>query len=93
MAQLDILEPKDPHAVVDYRIDWSRWLRNGDIVLTSEWAVPDGIEMDSESNDTTSTTIWLSGGTAGTNYQLTNRITTAQGRTQDRTITIRVKEL
>lgn len=93
MSQLISLEPKDPNAVIDYEIDWSKWLRGDDIVVTSEWIVPAGITMDSESSDATTTTVWLSGGTAGSSYSLTNRITTAQGRTQDRTITIRVKEL
>ena len=93
MSQLITLEPKDPNAVIDYWIDWSKWLRGNDTVLTSEWIVPAGITQDSEANDTTTTTIWLSGGTAGSTYSLTNRITTAQGRTQDKTITIRVREL
>lgn len=92
MSQLDVLEPKDPNDVIDYRIDWSKWLRDGDTILVSDWIVPAGIVMDSETNDATATTIWLSGGTAGS-YLLTNRITTAQGRQRDRTITIRVKEL
>lgn len=93
MSQLFQLEPKDPNDVIDYRVDWSKWLRDGDTILVSEWIVPDGIEMDSETNTNTTTTIWLSGGSAGATYQLTNRITTAQGRQRDRTITIRVKEL
>lgn len=93
MSQLVALEPKDPNAVIDYWIDWSKWLRDGDTILVSEWEVPDGIEVDSETNSTTLTTIWLSGGIAGQSYSLTNRITTSQGRTQDKTITIIVKEL
>lgn len=93
MGQLDVLEPKDPHSVVDYRIDWSRWLPIGDTILVSGWTVPTGIVMETETNTDTSTTIWLSGGSAGTPYLLVNRIITTGGRTQDRTITIRVKEL
>lgn len=92
MSQLDTLEPKDPNDVIDYRVDWTKWLREGDTILVSEWIVPSGIDMDSETNTNTTTTIWLSGGTAG-RYALTNRITTAQGRQRDRTIVIRVKEL
>lgn len=87
------LSPKDPNAVVDYRIDWSKWLTDGDTIATSEWTVPAGVTMTTEYNDDTSATIWLSGGTAGENYSLTNRITTSGGRTQDRTIIIQVKEL
>lgn len=91
MSQLFALEPKDPNDVIDYRIDWSKWL-DDDVLLLSEWVIPAGITMDSESSDTNSATVWLSGGTAGQSYALTNRITTAQGRQKDKTITIRVKD-
>jgi len=76
---------KDPSAVLDYAIDWSAWL-GSDTIATSTWSVPTGITRDSDTNTTTRATIWLSGGTAGQTYQLTNTITTAGGRTDQRTI-------
>lgn len=93
MSQLFTLEPKDPQDIIDYRIDWSGWLRDGDTIIASEWTVPDGIVSEQDSFNTTSTTIWLSGGSAGQSYSLTNHITTTQGREKDKTITVRVKEL
>lgn len=93
MSQLFTLDPKDPNSVIDYDIDWSKRLPNGDIILVSDWIVPAGITMDSEESTDTATKIWLSGGIAGQSYALTNRITTAHGRVQDKTITITVKEL
>lgn len=83
--------PKDPDAILDYSIDWETWL-DGDTISTSTWIVPTGITKDSDTYSTTATVIWLSGGTAGSSYSLTNRITTAGGRTEDRTIEILVKE-
>ena len=80
---------KDPNAVLDYVVDWTTWL-NGDTIATSVWTVPSGITQDSESESTTSATVWLSGGTVGETYQLVNRITTAGGRTEDRTIRITI---
>lgn len=80
---------KDPDAVLDYVIDWSTWL-NGDTIATSVWTVPSGITQDSESESSTLATIWLSGGTVGETYQVRNRITTAGGRTEDRTIRIEI---
>lgn len=88
---------KDPSAVLDYRQDWSAWLaalpvEGSDTIATSTWIVPTGITKNSDSHDGTSATIWLSGGTANTNYRLTNRITTAGGRTDDRTFIVTVRE-
>lgn len=78
---------KDPNAVLDYQIDWSKWLSD-DTISTSTWIVPDGITKDSDLSTTTLATIWLSGGTAGEKYPVVNRIVTSDGRTEDRTIWI-----
>lgn len=83
---------KDPDAVLDYGHDWSGWLIDGDTITTSVWIVPDGITKDSDSHDTTSTTIWLSGGELGKRYILVNRVTTTGGRTDDRSMQIDIKD-
>jgi hypothetical protein len=84
---------KDPQAVLDYTIDWTKWLDEvGDTIAMSTWIVPTGLTKVTETNTTKLATVWLSGGTDGTNYTITNRITTAAGRTDDRSITIRVRE-
>lgn len=82
---------KDPNAVLDYTIDWTRWLA-GDQIAASEWLVPTGLTKVADSKTASSATVWLSGGTAGQSYPVTNRITTAGGRTEDRSFTIRVEE-
>lgn len=81
----------DPNAVLDYQNDWAAWL-DGDTITTSTWSVPAGITKDSDSHTTTTTTVWLSGGTAGSEYHCINHVVTAAGREDDRTITIRVQE-
>jgi len=86
------MPPKDPDGVVDYQFDWSDWLASGETISTSAWIVPTGITEDSDSNTTTTTTIWLSGGTAGALHEITNRIVTNSSRTEDRTMRILVKE-
>lgn len=83
---------KDPDATLDYVIDWSSWLATGDTIADSEFIAATGITVDSDTNDTTTATVWLSGGTVGESYEITNRITTADGRTDDRTIRIEVVE-
>jgi hypothetical protein len=83
---------KDPDAVLDYEVHWASWL-DADTIDTSEWVdVDDGITVDSDSHTTATATVWLSGGTVGASYRLTNRITTADGRTDDRTITVVIRE-
>lgn len=82
---------KDPSAVLDYQFDWSAWL-DDDTIATSTWTVPTGLTKASESNTTTTATVWLSGGTAGASYTLVNRIVTAGGRTDERTLTVRCRQ-
>lgn len=81
---------KDPNAVLDYKFDWTDWLQTSETISTSTMTVQSGITKDSDSNTTTTATVWLSGGTEGIRYTVTNRITTNQGRTDDRTMLIRV---
>lgn len=83
---------KDPTAVLDYRIDWASWLADAETITTSTWTAQTGITIDSSSATTTTTTVWLSGGTARTVYTVTNRITTNQGRTDERTLHITVTD-
>lgn len=83
---------KDPSAVLDYVVDWGTWMATGDTITTSEFIAETGITVDSDDHDDTTATVWLSGGTVGEIYEVTNRITTDQGRTDDRTIRIFVHE-
>ena len=86
------IKEKDPDSVLDYTLDWGTDWLDGDTISTSTWSVPAGITMDSEVETATTTTIWVSGGTADQEYELTNQIVTAGGRTADRTILICVVE-
>lgn len=83
---------KDPDAVLDYTSDWASWLAGGETISTSTFVADSGITIDSQSNSTTSGTVWLSGGTAGTNYTIRHRITTSAGRTDDRSFIIACQE-
>jgi hypothetical protein len=83
---------KDPDAVLDYEFNWSEWLGPSEIIDTFDVIASPGITVNSSFSSPTTVTVWLSGGTAGQPYTVTNRITTNQGRTDDRTMTIRVAE-
>lgn len=82
---------KDPSAVLDYEFDWSAWL-GADTIASHTVTAEAGVTVMSSSATSTATIVWLSGGTAGTDYDVTNQIVTAGGRTDERTMLIRCVE-
>jgi len=83
--RLEVLH-KDPDDVLDYLWDWTEWLANeNDTISSSTFTVETGLTKNSSTNTTTTATVWLSGGTAGQEYDVTNRIVTTGGRTKDET--------
>lgn len=85
----DIFE-KDPDAKKDYEFDWSRWLA-GDTITDSTMVCSTPGIIQSEGHTTTKAIVWLQGGTVWAQYKVTNRITTAAGRIDERTITLVIK--
>jgi hypothetical protein len=75
---------KDPDSTVDFPFNWKPEL-NGDTIFSSEFLLPDGMTLVSQSNDATTATPFVSGGSLGLIYRLTNRIVTVGGRTYDKT--------
>ena len=82
---------KDPDEVLDYRLDFEDWL-DTDTINSETVTVEDGITLDSETNDTTTVTAWLSGGTVGETYTVTYQAVTEAGRTVERSIKVRIKQ-
>lgn len=94
---------KDPQAVLDWKYDWaaltngsgeSDWLESGETIASHTVAPDTGITVDghTQTDGDTSVTVWLSGGTAITSYNVTCHIITTAGREDDRTIIIDVEE-
>ena len=83
---------KDPSAVLDYAFDWTGWLAAGETITYHTITADTGITADSSTEDAGKVTVWLSGGTAGINYKVACKITTTAGRTDERTIWIKVVE-
>ena len=81
---------KDPAAVLDYAFDWAAWLAAGETITAHTVTVPAGITKDTSAAAAGIVTVWLSGGTVGDAYPVACRVTTSQGRTDERTITVRV---
>lgn len=80
---------QDPNETLDYEFNFAAELGT-DTISTVDYVLPDGMTEGSSSNTTTTATVFLSGGTAGSTYRVTCRITTAGGRTHDKTIVILV---
>jgi len=98
---------KDPEAVLDWKFDWaaltngsgkSNWLAAAETITTktitiSPAVAATGLTADSSSfTDTnTSVTVWLSKGTDYNDYTVACKIVTNQARTDERSITICVR--
>lgn len=99
-----IPETKDPSDVLDYIFDFasktnlrtgarSDFLDAGETISTRTITADAGITVDSSSitDSSTSVTVWLSGGTAGTDYTIACKITTSASRTVEKSMVVRVR--
>jgi len=90
----DIL-PKDPDSDLDYVMSWADWLQTGEGIAISTWpSPPAGVTTHDLANDTTTGTIWVSGGTVGELYAFTNRVVTDSSppRTAERSFSLSIVE-
>lgn len=97
---------KDPDEILDYSVDWSRWLNGASIVsiswyvdnsagvktLLSAGSTVNGIQNVSQTISGGVATINLGLGTANTEYKFTCRMTDNSGNVAERVIKLRVKE-
>jgi hypothetical protein len=87
---------KDPEAVLDYLIDWGAEYLGEDLLAQSAWTVePDeagGVTIAGDDFDATTSTVKAGGGVAGRIYRLINAVVTASGRTDSRSIVLRVEK-
>lgn len=81
---------QDPDEELDYVRDWSALL-GADTIASSTWTPEAGITVNSDSFDDTTATVWISGGTLGSDYAVVNEITTAGGRTHNKTLRFRIR--
>lgn len=92
---LNPVEAKDPDESKIYTMDWTEGLNDTATISTSTWTVTSGITNAADTIVTGSlkTTLRLTGGTAGATYTCTNRITTSDGETLERSGQVRVRAL
>lgn len=81
---------KDPSARRDYGWTWT--LEQDDRITASQWLDVDGLTLTESTHDDTRTTIWVAGGVVGKEYDVTNRVTTEQGRVDEKSFRLRIVE-
>ena len=82
---------KDPDATLDYSFDWTAWLGE-DVITAAEFVLDTGLTEVSSGHDDKTATAFVSGGEVGQTLGVTCRVTTSGGRTDDRTIYLRIVE-
>jgi hypothetical protein len=86
--------PKDPNAKLDYQLDWSDWLADGENIANLSITVS-GLTSETSVFTTTTTTAWVSGGVVGVDGSINYRVTTDSaplGRIDDRTLLLTIAE-
>jgi hypothetical protein len=89
---------KDPDSTVDYGISWGAgYLSRGEIISSSSWSIfpiqIGGLEIEGSPTFTeTQASVFVKGGIERGLYRLTNRIITSKGRTDERTLTLKIGE-
>lgn len=86
---------KAPEATLAYTLDLNDavdpWLAAGETITTATFTCEDGITIDQQTNNTTTATVKLSGGSVGIDYRITLTWTTSAGSTDSRYFTARVR--
>jgi hypothetical protein len=98
---------KDPDEILDYSVDWSRFLGDDVNISTVVWFVDDadGVKTQISAGETVDNiqnvaqtktlkvaTINIGSGTNNKEYKFTCRITDTSGNTAERVIKLRIKE-
>lgn len=86
---------KQPADQLDYDLDFSDWLTDGDTITGAVAVsdVPAELVILSVSITDQIVKVWASGGVTGSTYQVTATVTTAEGRIKELDFKIRVKEI
>lgn len=97
---------KDPDEIVDYSVDWSRFL-GSDTITSAVWSIDDanGTKTEVNSADDVNGLIFMqgtlsgqvatarfNGGTNNIRYNITCRVNTGEGLRFERSVFLRIKE-
>lgn len=84
---------KDPAAALDYEMDWSAWLEDGETISAVEITSPDGALTVTNASTANGKVLWrLAGGVANIDYTITVQITTSSEQVDHRSVRIPVRD-
>lgn len=85
---------KQPNDVLDYDIDFSRWIADSDLIISVVATADVGITLLTTTivNSGKSVKQWVSGGVSGVTYKIQIRATTSEGRVKEDEFKVKVKE-
>lgn len=79
-------------AALDYTLDWSADLDDGDSIAEAAWTSDPGLVVDRRTATEATTTAWISGGLGGQSYRVSCTITTDTGRVDRRSFRVFVRD-
>lgn len=83
---------KDPRARLDYTINWTDWLKSGESIASSVWSAATGVTIASTLVSGSKSTVWVSGGDAGSSYTIRNFIITSTNNEEARSFRLKVDD-
>jgi hypothetical protein len=87
-------EDKDPAAILDYEMDWSLWLAEGETIVSATVQVAESdLALTMISTVDGKIVRWRAeGGSAGSNYDVTVEVNTSSGQRDQRTVRFPVRD-
>ncbi|MBD9539924.1 hypothetical protein IB276_10705 [Ensifer sp. ENS04] len=84
---------KAPADVLDFDIDFSRWLKSADRITSASSTIAGGTaSVDRTDFGDSLARVWLSGGADGETSLVTTIVTTEQGRTKEFCFNLKIRE-
>lgn len=86
---------KQPSENLDYDFDFADFMPAGDVIASSVVTADAGVTLGSKTDNPGASIVkqFISGGTDGTTYKVTCKITTTGGRVKEAEFKLKVKEL
>lgn len=92
MACISSVDSKQPSEVLDYDVDLSKWMIEGDTIVSATSTAETGLTIESTSFVGSTVKVWVSGGLDNKNYKVTTKTLTNDGRLKEVDFTVRVRE-